>query len=212
MTRILKILTTTTLLITLISLLTACGTRDRLPVYADSEEIDPVEAPPGMTQPQVRSTYDVPGYYLPELAARGNEARPPNVQPSAEAERSRSQIRFGRTGLFLEVRDEPDSVWQQLGSTLNDHGMSVQEADESERRYRFLLSHEAIEAERRGLSRLAFWRSAEVTDFSGYYQVKVRADERNGDSASVILLDASGEILDMEQAEYVLARLRDQLG
>lgn len=212
MSRIFRILTTTVLLIIAISLLAACGSRDRMPVYADSEEIDPIEAPPGMTQPQVRSTYDVPGYYLPELAARGNEARPPSVQPSAEAERSRAQIRFGQTGLFLEVRAEPDSVWQQLGDTLNDNGMTVRQTDESERKVRFMLSHEGIEAERRGFSRLAFWRSPEVTDYSGYYQIEVRSEGRAGDSARLILLDADGEILDMEQAEYVLARLRDQLG
>ena len=192
------------------AMLAGCANRDRQPVYADSQEVDPIEAPPGLTQPQVRSTFEVPGYSLPELAARGNEARPPNVQPSAEAERSRSQIRFGATGLYLEVQDEPDSVWRRLGFTLNRDGMSVNEIDESDRRYRFRLSHEPIEVERTGLSRLAFWRSAEVSDFSGNYKIEVREDD--SDLTRVILLDAEGAVVDMDRAEFVLARLRDRLG
>ncbi len=210
MIRILMTMKTILVLAVISAMLTGCFNRDRQPVYADSEEIDPIEAPPGLTQPQVRSTFEVPGYFLPELAARGNEARPPNVQPSAEAERSRSQIRFGATGLYLEVEDEPDSVWRRLGFTLNRSGMRVNEIDESDRHYRFRLSHEPIEAERTGLSRLAFWRSGETMDFSGNYKVEVREEESA--LTRVILLDDRGEVVDMERAEFVLARLRDRLG
>lgn len=209
MIRIFKLISTTFLLAALLAMLAGCAGRDRQPVYADSEEIDPIEAPPGMSSPQSRSTFEVPGYYLPELAAQ-DTARPPRVQPSAEAERSRSHIRFGATGLFLEVQDEPDSVWQRLGFTLNRNGMRVEEIDDSQQRYRFQFSHDPIEADRRGISRLMFWRSPEVTDYSGTYRIKVR--EGSDGLSEVILLDANGEILDMDRAEYVLARLRDRLG
>ena len=209
MIRIFKLISTSFLVATLMAMLFGCAGRDRQPIYAESEEIDPIEAPPGMSAPQARTTYEVPGYFLPELAGQGTD-RPPRVQPSAEAERSRSHIRFGSSGLFLEVQDDPDSVWRRLGFTLNRNGMKVQEIDDSELRYHFRVSHDPIELDRRGLSRLAFWRGREVQDYSGVYRIKVR--EGNDDRAEVILLDADGEILEMDRAEFVLARLRDRLG
>lgn len=209
MNRIINIMTKTLLLLVLPALLSACATREQ-PVYADSEEVDPIQAPPGLSQPQVRSNYDVPGYSLPELAAQGDEALPPRVLPSAEAERSRSHIRFGQTGLYLEVQDDPESVWRRLGFTLNRAGMRVREADESERRYRFRFSHEPMEAERRGWSRLAFWRNGDTVDYSGTYMAEIKpGDDR---VTRVALLDEEGNVLDMEQAEFVLARLRERLG
>jgi uncharacterized lipoprotein len=209
MIRNLKPVATILLLFALLAMLVGCAGRDRQPVYAGSEEIDPIEAPPGLDQPQPRTTYEVPGYYLPELAAQGS-VRPPRVQPSIEAERSRSHIRFGPHGLFLEVQDEADSVWRRLGFTLNRSGMQVREIDESVRRYRFHFSHDPIEVRRTGLSRLAVWRGSEIIDYSGDYRIEVR--EREEEVTDVILLDARGDILEMDRAEFVLARLRDRLG
>lgn len=205
----LKPVATFLILAAVLAMLLGCAGRDRQPVYADSEEIDPIEAPPGLDQPQTRTTYEVPGYYLPELAGQGT-TRPPRVQPSTEAERSRSHIRFGPHGLFLEVRDEAESVWRRLGFTLNRSGMRVQEIDESQRRYRIHFSHDPIEIDRVGFSRLAFWRGSEVQDYSGHYRVEVR--DREAGLTDVILLDVDGNILDMERAEFVLAHLRDRLG
>lgn len=210
MNRIFNMMTRTLLLLLLAALLSGCFNRERQPVYADSEEVDPIEVPDGLTPPEPRSTFEVPGYSLPELAAQGNEERPPRVLPSAEAERSRSHIRFGPTGLYLEVRDEADSVWRRLGFTLNRAGMSVREIDESERRYRFSFHHEPMESDRTGWARLAFWRSNEIIDYSGTYLAEIKPE--NGEITRVALLDEDGRILDMERAEFVLATLRDRLG
>ncbi|QOC23276.1 outer membrane protein assembly factor BamC [Wenzhouxiangella sp. AB-CW3] len=208
MTRILNTISSILLAAALLAMLGGCA-RDRQPIYADSEEIDPIEAPPGLDQPQFRMTYEVPGYFLPELAGQSS-ARPPHVQPSAVAERSRSHIRFGAKGLFLAVEDEPESVWDRLAATLDRDGMEVREIDESQRRYRFHFDHDAPELGRTGLARLAFWRRGDTVDYSGDYHIEVRDGE--GETAELILLDPDGEILEMERAETVLARLRDELG
>lgn len=195
-----------------VALMTGCGifrTGDR--VYTESQEIDPIRVPEGLSEPPIRSTFDIPGYSLPELAAQGDEAQPPRVLPSAEAERARSRIRFGPTGLYLEVDDEADSVWRRLGFALNRAGMSVTEVSENQRRYRFDFSHDPIEHER-GLFRrtVLFWRSPEVTDYSGEYLIEVQpeTDERT----RVAILDTRGDVIRMERAEYVLAQLRERLG
>ncbi len=190
-------------------MLTACFNRDRQPIYVESEEVQEIEVPDDLSLPDVRRTYDIPGTYLPELAAVGDEARPPVVLSSAEAEASRSHIRFGPTGLYLEVEDEPDSVWRRLGFTLNRGGMNVRQVEEADRRYRFDFSHEPIEVERGRLSRLAFWRSDEYMDYSGEYQVQVQDD---GDNTRIVLLGSAGDVLQMDRAEYVLAVLRERLG
>jgi len=189
--------------------LAGCFNRDSQPIYVQSDEVSEIEVPEDLSLPNVRRTYDIPGTFLPQLAAVGDESRPPMVLSSAEAEASRSHIRFGPTGLYLEVEDEPDSVWRRLGFSLNRGGMNVRQVDEADRRYRFDFTHDPIEVERGGLSWIAFWRSDEQLDYSGRYQVQVRED---GDSTRVVLLGESGEIIEMDQAEYILAVLRERLG
>lgn len=195
----------------MVLLLGGCFNRERDPVYVSSEEIDPIEAPPGLDRPQTRNIYDVPGYSLPELAAQGEQERPPEVQPSAVAERSRSQIRFGPTGLYLAVEDQPDSVWRRLGFTLNRGGMQVEQVDENQNRYVFRFSHEPIEPDVGFFDRLTFWSSPEATDYSGSYVARV-AESADSGVTRVELLDEDGSVVDLDRAEFVLARLRERLG
>jgi uncharacterized lipoprotein len=189
--------------------LAGCFNRDRQPIYVESEEVSEIEVPEDLSLPNVRRTYDIPGTFLPQLAAVGDESRPPVVLSSAEAEASRSHIRFGPTGLYLEVEDEPGSVWRRLGFSLNRGGMNVRQVDESDRRYLFDFTHDPIEVERSGLARMAFWRSDERLDYSGRYQVRVQED---GDTTRVVLLGDGGEVIEMDQAEFILAILRERLG
>jgi len=198
------------LILLAVALATACFNRDSRPVYVQSEEVPELEVPEDLSLPNVRRTYDIPGAYLPQLAGVGDEASPPVVLSSAEAEASRSHIRFGSRGLYLEVEDEPESVWRRLGFTLNRGGMSLRQAVESERRYRFHLDHEPIRIDQAWTENLAFWRGDEFLDYGGEYQLELQ--EEGNDSTRIVLLSAQGEVLQMDRAEFVLARLRDRLG
>ncbi len=189
--------------------LVGCANRDRQPVYVASEEVSSLRVPDRLSEPGIRTTYRIPGYFLPEFAAGGDEARPPRVLPSAEAEASRSHIRFGPSGLFLAVEDEADSVWRRLSFVLNRGGMNVRRVEEGSRRYHFRFDHDPISVNRTGLARLAIWRGSEVMDYSGVYLAEVQAD---GDNARVNLYHENGSLVDMETAEYVLAVLRERLG
>lgn len=191
--------------------LAGCFNSERDPVYVASEEIEPIEAPPGLDQPSTRNIYDVPGYSLPELAAQGNPENPPEVQPSSVAEQSRSQIRFGPKGLYLAVEDVPDSVWRRLGFTLNRGDMQVRQVDENERRYIFSFNHEPVQPDVGFLDRLTFWSSPDPVDYSGEYVARVGNKASDGVTA-VELLDADGSVVELERAEFVLARLRERLG
>lgn len=190
-------------------MLSACAGRDRQPVYLQSEEVGPIRVPAGLDEPRIRPTFEVAGVFLPEMAGQ-HEPRPPRVLPSAEAERSRSHIRFGPRGLFLEVEDEADSVWRRLGFSLNRAGMQVREVRQERSQYLFRFEDDPTVVERTGLARVAFWRSAERVDHSGDFMAEVEAV--NDRSTRVFLFDSSGNLVDMNQAEHVLAVLRDRLG
>ncbi len=190
-------------------ILAGCAIGDNDQIYLQSAEVESIRAPAGLDQPRLRGTYRVAGYALPEMAGQ-NEDRPPRVLTSAEAEASRSRIRFGQFGLYLEVEDELDSVWRRLGFTLDRGDMSVETADAEEHRYAFAFNPEPIVLDRRGFARLAFWEPRERVDHGGRYLVELEPESE--DSTRVILLDESGSLVDMARAEYVLSILRDRLG
>lgn len=190
-----------------------CGfLRPDQPVYVGSEEVDPIDVPEGLTPPEVRPVYEIPGYFLPELAAQGDESVPPRVLTSAEAEKARSRIRFGPTGLYLEVDDEAASVWRRLGFALNRGEMAVERVLTDQRRYQVRFQHEPIQPAERGLFGrvFLFWKSQEVTDYSGTYVLEVQPE--SSQATRVAILDEQGNIIRMERAEFVLSRLQRRLG
>lgn len=190
-----------------------CGfNSNKEPIYAASEEIPPIRVPEGLSMPETRATFEIPGYSLPELAARGDETRPPRVMTSADAEKARSRIRFGPTGLYLEVDDEAASVWRRLGFALNRGDMSIDRVLDDQRRYRVQFSHEPILVSERGWFKkvFLFWKSPEYINFSGTYLFEVQRE--TSDTTRVAILDENGKVLAMEQAEFVLARLQERLG
>jgi len=201
------------LLLLLPVLASGCGLfRRDLPLYATSEEIPPIEAPPGLSDPRPSPVFEIPGFALPELAAQGDETRPPSVPTSAEAEAARSRIKFGPTGLYLEVDDQAASVWRQLGFALNRGGMSIEQVLEQQRRFQVRFQHEPIVVKDRGLFSMVFlfWKSAEFLDYSGTYLLEVQRE--TSETTRVAILDGEGQVLPMQQAEFVLQRLQDRLG
>lgn len=186
--------------------------RNEEPIYAASEEIPPLRVPEGLSSPETRATFEIPGYSLPELAARGDETRPPKVLTSAEAEKARSRIRFGPTGLYLEVDDQAASVWRRLGFALNRGDMAIDRVLEEERRYRVQFSHDPILVSERGWfkSIFLFWKSPDYVNFSGTYLFEVQRE--TSETTRVAILDENGNVLAMERAEFVLARLQERLG
>jgi outer membrane protein assembly factor BamC len=196
-----------------LALIAGCGTMgDDAPVYTASEEIPPVRVPEGLSAPDVDTRFEIPGYSLPELAAQGNEVRPPQVLSSAEAEQARSRIRFGPLGLYLEVDDTAASTWRRLGFALNRGGLEIEEVLDRERRFRVRFTHEPIRVSDRGLFSkvFLFWRAPEYMDYSGSYLLEVQRE--TSDTTRVAILDGEGNVLPMQRAEFVLSRLRQRLG
>jgi len=191
--------------------LTGCaGTNE--PLYLDAEEVSDLEVPDTLDRPTTRPDYEVPGYYLPQLAASRDMGRPPQVQSSVDAEASNAQIRFGERGLHLEVEAPAEQVMVDLGEVLNNQqvGLTVVQKDDQTQQFDFRYRHDAIVIPKSGLGRLLFWRTPEVIDHSGEYQVKVVAI--GSARARVELVGAQGQLLDLDRAEHILAILRRRLG
>ncbi len=168
--------------------------------------------PDDLSEPEVRPIFEIPGYSLPELAAQGDESVPPQVLTSAEAERARSRILFGSSGLYLQVDDEPASVWRRLGFALNRGEMAVQDVQPDERRYRVAFEHDPIVVAKRGFFQkvVLFWSAPEFIDFSGTYQFEVQPESSR--TTRIAIFDEAGDIVPMERAEFVLSRLQQRLG
>lgn len=205
-------LKTALLAMALAFLATGCGTGGKIPLYVQGEEVADIRVPEHLDRPAVRSDYEIPGYFLPELAASRDAGRPPMVQTSAEAEASMAQIRFGAKGLHLEVQADQASVTEELAYIL-DHeevGLVLQAVDVSDHRFEFVYRHDAFTVPRSGFARLAIWRSPEVVDYTGEFVVDVVAI---GEARCRIeLVDGDGQVVEMDQAEHILAMLREALG
>lgn len=191
----------------------ACGLLpDRGPTYAGSQEVPPIDTPPGLNDPETESNFEIPGYSLPELAAQGDESRPPRVLTSAEAEQARSRIRFGPQGLYLEVDETAADTWRELGDALDEGDMSIEQVLDGQRRFRVVFAHEPIQITQRNLigKVFMFWKAPEYLDYSGTYLFEVQRETT--DRTRVAILDAEGNILKLQRAEFVLDRLRERLG
>jgi len=182
------------------------------PVYVVSEEVQPIDVPADLSRPKMDPGFEIPGYSLPELAAQGDESLPPQVLPSEVAENARSRIRFGPTGLYLEVDDEAASVWRRLGFALNRGGMSVKRVIQDERRFAVRFSHEPQLASNRGLlgKIFLFWKTPDFIDYSGNYLLEVQRETAT--RTRVAILAEDGSVLPMQRAEFVLNRLQQRLG
>lgn len=209
-----KLLTTSRIIFAcaVLALLVGCAAGERVPIYIQGEEVADLKVPQRLDPPQTRPDYEIPGYFLPELAASRDVGRPPEVQTSAEAEASMAHIRFGAKGLHLEVEADQASVTEELAYVL-DHeeaGLILRAFDVSEHRFEFSYRHQSFVVPRSGFARLAIWRDPEIVDHTGQFMVEVVAI---GEARCRIeLLRADGGIVGMEQAEHILAMLRDALG
>jgi uncharacterized lipoprotein len=190
-----------------------CGTTGNdAPVYTASDEVPPIRAPDGLSAPDIDTSFEIPGYSLPELAAQGDEVQPPRVLSSAEAEQARSRIRFGPLGLYLEVDDTAASTWRRLGFALDRGDLDIEEVLDEQRRFRVRFTHEPIQVSDRGLFSkvFLFWQAPDYMDYSGTYLFEVQRE--SSDTTRVAILDGQGNVLPMQRAEFVLSRLRQRLG
>ena len=188
--------------------MTACAFfGDKPPEYVDAPE-DP--------QLQVPGDLDPPRYYAPIVVAHPDMRKPsrdelkpgpPRVVSTGGGSDANAFMSWSARGVYLSVKDTPESVQRRLGFVIQRSGMRPLEgADEGQHRFEYV---HVIYDERSIWQKMAFWRGGKAPNYSGIYRTRV---EGEGEDARVYLLFDSGDPATTDSAEHVLGIFMERLG
>jgi outer membrane protein assembly factor BamC len=110
---------------------------------------------------------------------------------------------------FLEVRDPFEEAWRRVGLALDRVGFTVEDRDRSQGVYFVRYNDPDAEAKKKGLARLAFWRSADRVDMQ--YHIRVAGAGDGSKVSEVRVQDEAGQTVTSPTASRILALLQDEL-
>lgn len=199
----------TALALVLITMLSGCSWfgKDE-PEYLASVEGKLLQIPPGLDDPTSPTPVliSVPQMRMP--AGDELEPMPPRVVSTAGKQDTNTHMAWSAEGVYLLVKDTPDSVARRLRFAIENSGMTLLEKVESGA-HRFQYNQPASTTKRKGFfSRMAFWRDNSV-DYSGTFLTRLKAD---GEDTRVYLLYGTGESCDTAGSEHILGIFMERLG
>ena len=120
-------------------------------------------------------------------------------------------VNIGEGKLYLNVQRERPEVWRITGLALDQAGITVEEADESEGVYRVRYLEQVEETaeepkKKRLLSRLAFWRKGDENNQQ--FQLSLTAV---GNKTEIVVLNEKGDWDTSKKSEQILVSLRREL-
>ena len=194
------------LMVLTILLLAACASENKKPEYYDAVESPSLEIPQGLSKPALSSALIIQTPYMPPPTMRMQEM-PPRISNTTSGLKDNSRLNWSPEGLFLLVKDTPESTHRRLGIVLKNGGMQrIREDDKGV--YRF--DYYQVFAEKDGFfKKMAFWNENEVEDYSGAYQVFTQPD---GENTRVYIKYADGTECEPDAAEHLLAVLSARMG
>ena len=188
-------------------LLCACSSGEKRPEYYDAEEIAPLQIPDGLEKPDAETALVIASPRMPP-PAMVMETKPPRISSTTSGLNANSSFTWSSQGLYLKVKDTPDSAHRRLGLVINRAGMEKVRIDD-EGVYRFDY-YQKYEDEGGFFSKLAFWSRDVTEDYSGAYQLYVRPE--GNDNARVYVKYADGTDCEPDAAEHLLAVIRSRMG
>ena len=191
----------------LITVLSGCSWfGNNEPEYLDSIEAAPLKIPKGLDDPKgiTSVVISAPGMRIP--AGDELEPMPPKVVSTAGNLDANARMTWSAEGLYLMVKDTPESVARKLRIAIENSGMKLLEGDDSGA-HKFHYS-QAKPDDEGFFSSVAFWRSKPV-NYSGTFMTSLRAD---GEDTRVYLLFGTGEPVDTAGSEHVLEIFLERLG
>lgn len=197
------------LALTLLAVLSGCSVfGNNEPEYLDSEEIAVLKIPEGLDDPRGDSQVliSVPQMRLPtgdEL-----EPKPPRVVSTAGRQDANAHMAWSAEGVYLLVKDTPDSVARRLRFAIDHAGMTMLRRDDETGAHKFHYSQIQTNVQQGFFSRMAFWRS-DPFDYSGTFMTNIRPD---GEDTRVYLLFGTGKFVDTTGAEHILGIFMERLG
>jgi uncharacterized lipoprotein len=194
-------------ILALLAILSACswiGTDEA--EYVSSTEHPPLQIPAGLDRPEGSSPITIALPDMRKPAGDELEPPPPRVASTAGMQDADAYLAWSANGVYLFVRDTPDSVARRLGYAIVNSGMTMlQRSDVGSHRFHY---KQDVSDDQGFFSNMAFWRDTRL-DFSGTFMTSVKAD---GENTRVYLLFGTGESVDTAGAEHVLGIFMDRLG
>ena len=188
-----------------VSLLAACGGKEKKPEYYDAFEAPDLVIPEGLDRPTSRSALIIAAERMPP-PVYAMETVPPRISVTTSGIDANSRLRWSSRGLYLDVDDTPESTHRRLGIVIERSGMQrVREDDQGVYRFDYYQQFE----DRGFFKSLAFWRRNKAEDYSGAYQAFVEPD---GEESRVYIKYADGTDCEPDAAEHVLAVLGARMG
>lgn len=197
----------TALLPVMIAALSGCSLfGDNLPEYMDSVEGRTLKIPAGLDTPAgLRPVViSVPMMRMP--AGDELEPMPPRVVSTAGKQDTNTFMAWSAEGVYLMVRDTPESVARRLRFAIMNSGMTLLERDDSGG-HKFHYAQVFLN-QQGFFSSMAFWRD-KPANYSGVFITDLKAD---GENTRVYLLFGNGEAVDTAGSEHVLGIFMERLG
>ncbi|MDZ4728738.1 MAG: outer membrane protein assembly factor BamC [Xanthomonadales bacterium] len=191
--------------------LASCGMfgkkKEKQPNYYAAKEVPELVMPEGLSRPSNATALMIqtPPAPLPEKEL---QAIPPRVTSQSNSKDENATVRWGSSGIYLQVADTQDSVIRRLNHAAKRSGFNYREQNTGNGlivRYVHVRSKDPNEG---FFSKMAFWRD-DGPDYSGEYLITTEAD---GESTRIYLRNADGSDADQNAAEYLLVKLDERLG
>lgn len=186
--------------------LSACSSESKRPEYYNSLETSPLEVPQGLSEPDHSAALVINTAAVPP-SGLVMETKPPRISSTTSGVNSNSRLSWSARGLYLTVKDTPESVHRRLGLVIERAGMQRIRIDDKGV-YRFDY-YQDFNQEEGFFSKLAFWRGNDEEDYSGAYQAFTEPD---GEDTRVYIKYADGTDCEPDAAEHLLAVIEARLG
>ncbi|MGD8679188.1 MAG: hypothetical protein PVJ33_02395 [Lysobacterales bacterium] len=187
-------------------LLSACSSESKRPEYYGSVEAPTLNIPEGLSTPDHSAALVIRTAPLPPPSPP-METKPPRISNTTSGVNANSRLSWSARGLYLTVKDSPESVHRRLGIVIERAGMQRIRVDDKGV-YRFDY-YQDFEDEGGFFSKLAFWRGNDEEDYSGAYQAFTEPD---GDNTRVYIKYADGTDCEPDAAEHLLTVIEARLG
>ena len=177
------------------------------PEYLASVEGEPLKIPEGLDTPNGPRpvVITVPQMRMP--AGDELEPLPPRVVSTAGKQDTNAFMAWSAEGVYLMVKDTPDSVARRLRFAIVNSGMNMLERDDTGG-HKFHYTQVHLTTDEGFFSSMAFWRDKPV-DYSGVFMTHLQAD---GENTRIYLLFGTGESVDTSGAEHILGIFMERLG
>lgn len=188
--------------------LPACSLfRDKPPEYVESRDGAPLTVPEDLDELVfVRPVQiAVPPMRMPS----GDELSPGPPRAVATGGRGDTNafMAWSADGVYLQVKDTPESVARRLGFAIERSGMRVLERGENGA---YTFEYFQMNTDSRSFfQKMMFWRNDRGANYSGAYKTRLQAD---GEQTRVYLQYNTGTPADTGAAEHVLGIFMERLG